>query len=69
MTPSELRQARHTLGLSLDAMARMLGYEGDHARSQMHHLETGKREIRPAQRRLVELYLAGARPTDWPEGE
>ena len=30
------------------------------------HLETGRRTIRPAQRRLIEAYLAGYRPQDWP---
>jgi hypothetical protein len=29
-------------------------------------METGRREIRDAQRRLVEAYLAGYRPPDWP---
>mgnify|MGYP000958481646 CR=1 FL=1 len=69
MTPHQLQQARHKLGLSLVQMAEMLGYEGEAARSQMHHLETGKRTIRPAQRRLMEAYLAGYRPADWPTTE
>lgn len=44
---------RKRLGLTLEQMAAMLGYEGESAKSQMHHLETGRREIRPAQRRLI----------------
>lgn len=59
MTPSQLTEARRKLGLTLSEMALMLGYEGEQARSQMHNLETGKRDLRPAQRRLVEAYLAG----------
>lgn len=66
MTPSDLTRARHALGLSLEQMALMLGYEGEQIRSQMHHLESGRRTLRPAQRRLVEAYLAGYRPDDWP---
>ena len=66
MTPQQLKEARRKLGLTLDQMAAMLGYEGEQARSQLHHMETGRREIRPAQRRLVEAYLAGYRPQDWP---
>lgn len=66
MTPAQFSQARRKLGLSLDQMAVLLGYEGEQARSQVHHLETGRRDVRPAQRRLVEAYLAGYRPSDWP---
>lgn len=66
MTPHQLTEARRKLGLTLDQMARVLGYEGEQARSMVHNLETGRRELRPAQRRLVEAYLAGYRPKDWP---
>lgn len=66
MTPKQLTKARRQLGLSLEQMALMLGYNGAQCRSQIHHLETGRREIRPAQRRLVDAYLDGYRPADWP---
>ena len=66
MTPEQLARARKRLGLSLEAMATMLGYEGTNARSQVHHMETGRRPIREPQRWLVELYISGARPPDWP---
>lgn len=66
MTPDQLAKARKKLGLTLDQMAEMLGYDGEHARSQVHHMETGRRDIRPAQRRLMEAYLSGYRPRDWP---
>jgi transcriptional regulator with XRE-family HTH domain len=66
MTPEQMRKARHVLGLTLAEMARLLGYDGEQARGQMHNLETGKRDVRPAQRRLMEAYLAGYRPEDWP---
>lgn len=67
MTTSELKEARRKLGLTLDQMADMLGYEGESGHSQVHHMETGRRTIRGAQRRLVEAYLSGYRPEDWPE--
>ena len=66
MTPSQLSRARQQLGLTLAQMAAMLGYEGTQCRSQVHNLETGRRDIRPAQRRLIEAYLSGYRPPDWP---
>jgi transcriptional regulator with XRE-family HTH domain len=66
VTPDQLHKARRKLGLTLEQMADMLGYEGDSAKSQVHHLETGRRTIRGAQRRLVDAYLSGYRPRDWP---
>ena len=66
MTPDQLARARKRLGLTLVQMADMLGYEGESGHSQVHHMETGRRTIRGAQRRLVEAYLSGYRPPDWP---
>ena len=69
MSPKRFQIARRRLGLNLSETATMLGYEGEHARSQVHHLETGRRTIRPAQARLIEAYLDGYRPKDWPGSE
>lgn len=44
----------------------MLGYEGEHRRQLMHRIEIGDRALREPQRRLIEAYLDGYRPTDWP---
>lgn len=66
MTPEQLARARKRLGLTLEAMATMLGYQGVQRRQMQHDLETGRREIREPQRRLVEAYLSGYRPKDWP---
>lgn len=66
MTPDQIREARSTLGLSQHDLALMLGYEGHDRRVQVSHLERGMRVLRPAQRRLLEAYLAGYRPPDWP---
>lgn len=66
MTPAQLQQARRKLGLSASELAPLLGYEGQQGRQMIYHLEHGTRPIRPAQRRLIEAYLAGYRPHDWP---
>jgi hypothetical protein len=47
----------------------MLGYLGVQRRQMQYDLETGRREIRDPQRRLVEAYLSGYRPADWPNRE
>lgn len=67
MTPQQMAQARQRLGLTLEQMAEMLGYRGVQRRQMQYDLETGRREIREPQRRLVAAYLSGYRPEDWPE--
>lgn len=66
MTPSEIKQARLRLGLTLEAMARMLGYSGTQRRGMQYDLETDRKKLMEPQRRLIEAYLAGYRPPDWP---
>lgn len=66
MTPKQIAQARQRLGLTLEQMATLLGYDGENRRIMMHKLEHGQRPIREPQRRLVEAYLRGYRPDDWP---
>lgn len=67
MTPEQLSEARRNLGLTLEQMATLLGYQGKQRRQMQYDLETGRKAIREPQRRLVEAYLAGYRPSDWPE--
>ena len=67
MTPQQLARARERLGLTLSEMADMLGYEGEQRRQMVHKLEAGLRTIREPQRRLIEAYLSGYRPKDWPK--
>src|SRR5262249_5055734 len=67
MGPGDTKRVRQQLGLTLDEMAAMLGYEGEHAKSQMQDLENGRRPLRPAQRLLLEAYLNGYRPQAWPQ--
>lgn len=66
MTPDELKQARRKLGLTLEQMATMLGYQGVQRRQMAYDLESGRKPIREPQRRLVEAYLEGYRPKGWP---
>lgn len=69
MTPDEIKQARHHLGLTLTQLGEMLGYQGRHVRVQMDDLETGRKPLRECQRRLLQAYLDGYRPEDWPIDE
>ena len=66
MTPDEFAKARQALGLSRARMALMLGFDGTHAHAHVYRMETGERTIRAAQRRLIQAYLDGYRPEDWP---
>ncbi|MEO1408171.1 MAG: hypothetical protein AAFV54_17055, partial [Pseudomonadota bacterium] len=69
MTPKQIKQARHTLGLSLSQLAAMLGYQSDNPaglRTMGAKLEDGRRTLRDPQRRLLDAYLSGYRPDDWP---
>lgn len=68
MTPSDLAQARKRLGLTLEQMATLLGYQGSDRRTMMHKIERGIRPLREPQRLLVVAYLSGYRPEDWPHG-
>jgi len=66
MTPTELKEARLTLGLTLEQMATMLGYKGNGRRQQMWNLENGNRKLGDERAALVKAYLFGYRPDDWP---
>ena len=68
MTGIELKQARQSLGLTLDQLGAMVGLApSDHRRGAVSKMETGKKPISDARRRLVDAYLAGYRPPDWPQ--
>lgn len=66
MTPEQMKEARQSLGLSLEQMASMLGYTGRQRRQMQYDLETGRRLIREPQRRLIRAYMDGYKPEDWP---
>lgn len=66
MEPDQIKEARHSLGLSQLQLGLMLGYTGAHVRVQVDNLETGRRPLRGCQERLLRAYLEGYRPRDWP---
>jgi hypothetical protein len=66
LTPIDLNEARRKLGLTLEELALMLGYAGPHAKTLMWRIANGARVLREPQRRLVQAYLDGYRPQDWP---
>lgn len=67
MTPAEIKQARHKLGLSASQLAALLDTDAQTIR-RMEQSETANTFRNPAPRmvRLIEAYLAGYRPGDWP---
>lgn len=67
MSPDQIRSARHQLGLSQAELGRLLDTDGQTVRRMESPPETSKHR-RPAPRmvRLLEAYLAGYRPADWP---
>lgn len=67
MTPAELKEARHTLGLSVADLARLLDTDAQSIR-RMEQREDASTFRRPAPRmeRLISAYLNGYRPADWP---
>ena len=67
MTPEQLEQARHKLGLSGPKMAAMLGTDGREWRRLVNPSDARHREPTNAQVRLIRAYLDGYRPADWPK--
>lgn len=68
MTHDEIQEARVKLGLSVADMALMLG----HDKVQQRRLESAPdvamhRKARPTTVRLLQAFLDGYRPNDWPE--
>lgn len=67
MTPADIKQARHAMGLSVADLARLLDTDPQTVR-RMEQSETASTFRRPAPRmvRLVQAYMMGYRPPDWP---
>ena len=67
MTSREFKEARQTLGLSLVQMAEMLGLQPNHVRRlEFPEDSNQRRPVMEQTRRLVQAYLDGYRPPDWP---
>lgn len=67
MLPAEIKLARHKLGLSVADLARLLDTDAQTVR-RMEQRDDASTFRKPAPRmvRLIEAYLAGYRPSDWP---
>jgi DNA-binding transcriptional regulator YiaG len=68
MKPSEVKEARNALGLTLREFAEML--DTDDTTTRKMELQEGSSQYRrPAPRmiRLIVAYLKGYRPSDWPK--
>ena len=63
MTPAAIREARQSLGLSQAELALWLGYP---LAARVSELERGTRKPGKAVVLLLQAYLAGYRPADWP---
>jgi len=63
VTGAEIKAARKALKLNQEQLAAMLGYSG---KTRISELETETRPIGESQRRLLEAYVRGYRPHDWP---
>lgn len=67
MTPTQFREARRTLGLSVRQLAAMLEVEPEVVRRMEIQIGSGgHRPIRGSIQRLLRAYLDGYRPPDWP---
>jgi len=63
----DIKAARVKLGLTQTQMGQLLGYSGEHVRQMVYEIEQGDKPLMPCQRRLIEAYLSGYRPKDWPK--
>jgi len=69
-TAEDFAEARKYLKLSRVDFGKLLGYTGKNIEAQIRNMEVGRRPIRGAQIRLVELYVCdGVRSPDWDEPE
>ena len=68
MTPAEIKEARHAMGLSVADLAQLLDTDPQPVR-RMEQSEDANTFRRPAPRmvRLIRAYLDGYRPADWPQ--
>jgi transcriptional regulator with XRE-family HTH domain len=63
MTPADFLAARKSFRLTQPEWGVMLGL----SKSQIFRIEQGRYQVEAGTRRLVEAYLAGYRPADWPD--
>lgn len=63
MTPVQFKEAMQSLGLDQAAAMKLLGYN---RQASISDIVTGKRNPSGATVRLLQAYLDGYRPSDWP---
>lgn len=63
MTPQQFKGARLTLGLTPEQIAPLLALSD---RARIYEIEGGKRNVSKAVGLLVQAYLDGYRPANWP---
>jgi DNA-binding transcriptional regulator YiaG len=63
MTPAEIKQARQTLGLTARQLAPLIGYK---SLASVYNIESAREKAGGAVIRLLQAYLDGYRPPDWP---
>lgn len=68
MTAAQMKKARKRLGYSLVQMGRAMGYRGPYAINSQWKIENSNAPISKNKTSLVEAFLSGWRPHDWPEG-
>ena len=67
MTPTELKEARQSLGLSVSQLAEMLETDAQSIRRmEMSQDCSTHRFPAPRMQRLIKAYVDGYRPDDWP---
>jgi DNA-binding transcriptional regulator YiaG len=64
MNPADFRAAREAWGLHQRELAPLLGL--GHS-SRVGDIETGKAPLSKQVRRLMQAYIDGYRPSDWPQ--
>jgi transcriptional regulator with XRE-family HTH domain len=67
MTPEEFKAARQSFGLTQAEFAKLVGYEGKRGSQVISDIERGRSALNETVSRLVQAYLDGWRPDDWPE--
>lgn len=63
MTRDEIKAARKQLGLTQVQLAEVMGYNSN---TYISRVEGGDRDMSEQAQRLLEAYLSGYRPKDWP---
>ena len=63
MDGQQIKAARKQLGLTQTQLAEVMGYSND---TYISRVETGSRGMSEQAQRLLQAYLDGYRPKDWP---